>query len=152
MERDDPWKFDIAGHLIIFFKLGNAHNHIDTKIYKSSNNNSPTKKRTFYQNFLNSQDEYPSRLMKRNSRTDVRMKDILTTGARMKDFLTTDARMKDILTTDAKMRDISKAYKKMKDILTTDVRMKDILRANRLKVEAIFLEQIRSLDAKGQDY
>ena len=149
MERDDPWKFDIAGHLIIFFKLGNAQKHIDTKIYKSSNNNSPTKKRTFYQNFLNSQDEYPSRLMKRNSRTDVRMKDILTTGARMNDFLTTDARMKDILTTDArmkdilttdaKMRDISKAYKKMKDILTTDVRMKDILRANRLKVEAIFL-------------
>jgi hypothetical protein len=96
MERDDPWMFDTPGPRIIFFNLGNAHKHKDTKIYKSSNSNSPTKKRTSYQNFLNSQDEYPSRLMKRNSRTV--------------------ARMKDILTTDARMRDISKAYDKMQDI------------------------------------
>ena len=35
MERDDHWMFDTAGPLIIFFKLGSAHKHKDTKIYKS---------------------------------------------------------------------------------------------------------------------
>ena len=103
IDRHDPWMFDTAGPLIIFFKLGNIQKHKDTKLYKSSNNNSPTKKRTFYQNALTSQDEYPSRLMKRNSKTDVRMKDILTAYDRMKDILTTIARMIGILTVDERM-------------------------------------------------
>ena len=39
MDRDDQWLFDTAGSLIIFFKLGSAHKHKDTKIYKSFNKN-----------------------------------------------------------------------------------------------------------------